>query len=81
MWPDRKETRGKRTLDGTNILIVDDDIIFRENLKESLLYEGFSTITTSSGTKVVDLVTSNHFNLVITDLRMPKMDGTTFVKR
>ena len=63
-----------------NILIVDDDNIFRENLRELLLHEGFSTTSVSSGIEAVDLISSCHFNLVITDLKMPKMNGIEVIE-
>ena len=68
-------------IDGIKILIVDDDSIFCENLKELLSKHGYNPFTTSSGKEALDMVVEDHFQLVITDFKMPNMSGYEVVGR
>ena len=62
------------------ILVVDDEpnylIVFSELLKE----EGFEVLTAESGENGLKIVKENELDLVITDMRMPGMDGLELLK-
>jgi len=58
------------------ILVVDDEPLVAETLRDLLAYGGFDVETAENGKKAVDLLTrSHHFDLMITDMKMPEMDG------
>lgn len=59
------------------VLIVDDDLEMLLSLKEGLsrYNETFEVVTAGDGTMAVDLLRDNAISLVVTDLKMPKMDG------
>ncbi|MDP4291842.1 MAG: sigma-54 dependent transcriptional regulator, partial [Bacteroidota bacterium] len=57
------------------ILIVDDDKTFRVILKEVLIKENYTPIEASNGETGLELVKSEHPDLVITDFQMPGMSG------
>jgi DNA-binding NtrC family response regulator len=57
------------------ILIIDDDKTFRVILKEVLIKEGYHLLEAPSGEKGLELVKSEHPDLVITDFQMPGMSG------
>ena len=59
------------------ILIVDDDKEIRDILSRMLAFMGFEVALASDGSQALDLFLQNHFNLILTDLRMPRMDGWT----
>jgi len=61
----------------TKILIVDDDKTFRLSLSEGLseLEEGYRIIAAENGKRAVSVLNSTKIDLVITDLKMPEMDG------
>jgi len=63
------------TPDVPNILVVDDEKVIREILAEFLTLEGFNVTTAEDGGAAVDLLANNHFNMVITDLKMPNIGG------
>lgn len=63
------------------ILVVDDDQGMREFLEIMLKREGYRVSALESAEKALNLCKKEKFNLVITDLRMPKMDGIEFLKR
>jgi len=59
----------------THILIVDDDRVTLDLLKEVLLKEGYQVSTASSGEEAIALGTDHFFDIVITDVRMGEKDG------
>ena len=57
------------------ILIIDDEADILESLEEILSQEGFRVRGASGGIEAIEIFRSQPFDLVITDLRMPHMDG------
>jgi two-component system response regulator PilR (NtrC family) len=62
------------------ILVVDDDRGMREFLEIMLTQEGYRVQCASGGQEALNLCKKNEFDLVITDLKMPKVDGIDFLK-
>mmetsp|Transcript_22347 Transcript_22347/g.33784 ORF Transcript_22347/g.33784 Transcript_22347/m.33784 type:complete len:186 (-) Transcript_22347:168-725(-) len=59
------------------VLLVDDTLINRKVLERMLKKIGVSTVVTvDSGKKALEELSSNEYDLVITDLQMPGMSGT-----
>jgi PAS domain S-box-containing protein len=63
------------------ILIVDDSPVDRELLMTVLKYTGHRLIEAADGAEALLLVESEHPDLVISDVLLPKMDGYEFVRR
>lgn len=65
------------------ILIVDDNKAFLSNLARSLsaIAWRFQTVTAENGEKALEVLESEHVDLVVTDLRMPVMNGFEFLSR
>ena len=61
----------------SRILIVDDSKYIRSNLLQIFSLMGFEAIVAGSGSEALDQFYSVTFDLVITDLEMPGMDGWT----
>lgn len=57
------------------ILVVDDEKIVRDSMKEWLKEEGFSVTTADSGQKALELMEERPFNMLLSDIKMPGMDG------
>ena len=57
------------------ILIVDDSTMIRNALKRELVALGFEAIATDDGHQALALAAQDHFDLIITDIEMPRMDG------
>jgi two-component system response regulator PilR (NtrC family) len=62
------------------ILIVDDELSMRELLSIMLRKEGHEVVTAENGELAIKAIQSDIFDLVITDLKMPHMDGMTLLK-
>ena len=57
------------------LLIVDDERIALRNLEHVLAKEGYEIVATQSGRHALELVDAQPFDLVLTDLKMDKVDG------
>lgn len=62
------------------ILAVDDEEVVLESIRRILVTAGFSVDTVESGHEALTLVQKNEYDFVLTDLRMPEMDGVEVVK-
>lgn len=58
-----------------SILIVDDEVHVRDGLSEILQQEGFYVETAEDGNKALSLSMNKKFDLLISDIKMPEMDG------
>jgi DNA-binding response OmpR family regulator len=60
---------------GNGILVVDDEELILDVIKDSLELGGYESWTASNGEEAMRLFHENDPDLVITDARMPGMDG------
>ncbi len=63
------------------VLIVDDDEGIREVLEEIIQLFGFTCKTAESADEAIKLLKEESFELMITDIKMPGMDGMELLKR
>lgn len=63
------------------VLIVDDEKLIRDVIKEYLLLEKMEVYEAEDGQKAIELVENNEINIIIMDIMMPKMDGYTAYKK
>lgn len=63
------------------ILIVEDEIKLRNILKIMLSLHGHQVDEAGNGREALEKVASNAYDLIISDIRMPEMDGLTFLDR
>lgn len=66
---------------GTCVLLVDDDAMMRESIAAWLEDNGYRVVQASDGAVALELFPDVKPALVITDLKMPRMDGMTLLKR
>jgi DNA-binding NtrC family response regulator len=62
------------------ILVVDDEMIVCESCKRILEEEGYEVETALSGKEAFEKMKANPFDIVITDLKMPGIDGMEVLK-
>lgn len=73
--PPRKE---ERSVQGKDILVVEDEEGIRDLLQRVLKKDGHRVVAVSRGQEAIEKVKSGPFDLVISDLKMPGMDGISF---
>jgi response regulator RpfG family c-di-GMP phosphodiesterase len=67
--------------DAARILVVDDERVIREILAEFLTLEGFSVHTVEDGEKALTELRLRPYDLLITDLKMPRLSGLQLLER
>lgn len=63
------------------ILIVEDDELLRRNLRAYLEDEGFKVIVAGSAEEGLKILTGAGIDAAIVDIRLPGIDGNTFIER
>ena len=63
------------------ILVVDDEKIKRVTLADDLATQGHEVITAGDGEEALRLLAGGRFDVVVTDLKMPKCDGIELLKQ
>ena len=64
-----------------NILVVDDDIFVRNMVQERLNMEGYTVTTAENGEAGRKKFSENTYQLIITDIVMPKLTGIELLSR
>jgi response regulator RpfG family c-di-GMP phosphodiesterase len=64
-----------------NILIVDDEVIIREGLARKLTSLGYDCQCCENGQAAFDLLAKKKYDLVLTDVLMPEIEGVAFLKK
>lgn len=59
------------------ILVVDDELLIRNVIKEYLLNEGYKVLEAKDGFDALRVISDNKVDLIVLDIMMPKMDGFT----
>jgi len=62
------------------ILIAEDEVVLRESLAELLTSEGYRVLEASNGKEAWELASSEPVDVVLSDVRMPEMDGMALLE-
>jgi DNA-binding NtrC family response regulator len=63
------------------ILVVDDEAGYREVLAKMLTKAGHRVVTAADGNEALRLLENSHFNLIISDVFMPNLNGYALAAR
>lgn len=63
------------------ILLIDDEELVVKSIERLLRKEGFEVVSKRSGQDAIQEVGKNDFDLIITDIRMPVMNGIDMISR
>lgn len=63
------------------ILVAEDEKDVRELIEIILRHHGFDVVSASDGLEAVTLATEQHFDLILLDVRMPRLDGYEACRR
>lgn len=64
-----------------NILIVDDEVNIQTSLARRYKLKGYHIVTANDGREALDLLEKRPFQIVISDIKMPVMDGVELLKK
>lgn len=67
-------------MDTRPILVVDDDAEMRSAIQETLQRKGYATVVAANGMEALEQIDKGGLRLVISDIRMPEMDGLTLMR-
>jgi len=71
----------KRNVHIPKILIVDDEETLRNMLFDVLREEGFEVDVASGGLEAIGKINGKHYDLIVTDILMPEVDGMQVLKK
>ena len=63
------------------VLVVDDEETVRGLLQRVMKEEGYDVVTASNGQEALDAITKDPPDILISDLKMPKIDGLTLLRK
>ncbi len=63
------------------ILVVDDEKITRQNLEHVFKKDGYHVNTASNGSEALNFLEKNAFDVIVTDLKMGKVDGMAVLEK
>jgi diguanylate cyclase (GGDEF)-like protein len=63
------------------ILVVDDEATVRSVLKQVLEEDGYGVTEAESGSRALEILQNTHFDLIITDIKMPGITGLELLKK
>lgn len=64
-----------------NLLLIDDEVALLENMKELLEDEADQIFTACNGAEALALIENHRIDCIVSDVRMPVMDGLTFLQK
>jgi len=65
----------KKTLEPVHVLVVEDDLPIAQMLASILSDEGYQVDLTTNGRLALEKIQAKTYDLILTDLRMPDLDG------
>ncbi|MEW6409931.1 MAG: response regulator [Nitrospirota bacterium] len=68
-------------MDKQRILVIDDEAIVRLSCERTLIPEGYEVETVPSGEEGLKCLEDGIFDIVLTDLKMPDMDGIEILQK
>jgi len=60
-----------------SILVVDDELLIRDLLYDFFTGQGWDIAVAEDGEKALEMTRARKFDLILTDIKMPEMDGLT----
>ncbi|ETR74036.1 MAG: Chemotaxis protein CheA [Candidatus Magnetoglobus multicellularis str. Araruama] len=77
LQPEKQPSNNQKQI---NVLLVEDTVFFRRLIKGQLVSEGFTVSTAENGIEALELMEKENFDMIVSDIEMPEMDGLTFIR-
>ena len=68
-------------MDGLKVLIIDDEVVFCENMAKLLNTRGYQVKTVNEGEEAISALKKEVYDVVVLDLKMPGMNGIDVLKK
>jgi CheY-like chemotaxis protein len=68
------------SVDDVRVLVVEDDALLRMAITRMLAQDGIDCDAAADGVEGLERVRANHYALIITDMRMPRMSGAELIR-
>ena len=68
-------------LNTKHFLVVDDEAVSCTTLSEMIMQLGYEVVTASDGKQALSKLEENKIDVVVTDLKMPNLDGIELLKK
>jgi len=81
MTPEKNHSLPQPSQKIKQLLVVDDDLFIRQMLSGVLSELPINIILASSGKEALDIMSSDNIDLVLMDMKMPDMDGSSTLKK
>jgi len=78
-WYDADKNKKVVDKESTRILYAEDSKFFQKMIKDYLASDGYSVTIAEDGQEALEIFNKKEFDLVLSDLEMPKMDGFEFI--
>jgi EAL domain-containing protein (putative c-di-GMP-specific phosphodiesterase class I) len=75
----QRESAEKPSVRG-KVLLAEDDEQVRRSLARSLVATGYEVVTAENGQKAMQLLTGNNFDVIVSDIAMPELDGIQLLR-
>ncbi len=79
--PKKRRLGGSGMKSEISILIVDDEATMRNLLGKILARDGYRMYSVGDGQAALDYLNNHHVDIVVSDMKMPKMDGLDLLKK
>jgi len=63
------------------VLVAEDDQLLAATVDDLLREAGFCVVLTGDGQTALEIAATKHFDVLLTDLRMPRLDGAALIRR
>lgn len=81
MGPLRRAPQRRQTLKGLRVLLAEDEFLIAQMLEDCLADEGMDVTVTQDGMEALDAAKADEFDLLVTDMRMPRLDGAGLIRQ
>jgi len=75
-----KKMENSESIHKSRILVVDDEAVVQQVVLDFLEMKGFEVVGADNGKEAIERLSETHFDLVLSDIRMPEMDGLELLK-
>lgn len=77
--PENRQLNNQVNSQERELLVIEDEQNMRHMLTSLLKKSGFNVATASNGEEALKMVTGTHYDFILCDIKMPKMDGLQFL--